>query len=582
MTHPPGIRTMVDLLESRAADQPNRVGYLYLLDGEDREESLAYGELASSARRIAARLQEQFEPGERALLLYPPGLDFVKGLFGCFYAGLVAVPAYPPDPFRMERSVPRLQGIAADADARVALTSDPVLGLRDSIVEQAPELADLAWVATDDPVGDPGRWRFPEVDGDALAVLQYTSGSTSLPKGVVLDHENLLLNLASIAAHGSPVEGERAVIWLPQFHDFGLFEGTLWPVYASERPRVLMSPIAFLQRPFRWLRAISRYRATISGGPNFAYELCRKKVTPAQKETLDLSCWQMAFSGAEPVRSATLDRFVEAFAPCGFERKALYPCYGLAEATLAVAGAHRGEGPRVRRVDRTALEGGAIRDAASPGDAAELVSSGVAIPDLTIRIVDLDTRTALPDGRVGEIWVRSRSLGRGYWRRPAETEETFRAHIEPTEEGPFLRTGDLGFLDGEELYVTGRLKDAIVVRGRNLYPQDIEQVVHACHPAVRPGSGAAVPIDAGGEEGVAIVQEVYEDRLDHWEPVMESIRREVADAFGVQVHAVLLLRPGGIPKTSSGKIQRHACERAVRSGGLPVVAESRRGRQAAA
>jgi acyl-CoA synthetase (AMP-forming)/AMP-acid ligase II len=336
-----------------------------------------------------------------------------------------------------------------------------------------------------------------------------------------------------------------------------------------------VSPIAVLQRPFRGLRAISRYRATISGGPNFAYELCIKKVSDAQKSTLDLSSWSMAFSGAEPVRSSTLDRFAEAFAPCGFRREAFYPCYGLAEATLAVSGGKRAEPPRVRRVERAALERGEVRDAGAPGQALELVGCGAAIPELEIRIVDPQTRVALPEGRVGEVWVKARSLGRGYWRKPVETEATFHARIEPAREGPFLRTGDLGFLEDGELYVTGRMKDVIVIRGRNLYPQDIEQVVDACHPAIRRGSGAAVPIAAEDEEGVAVVQEVYEERCDDWAPVIQAIRKAVADDFGVQVQAVLLLRPGLVPKTSSGKIQRHACEQAVRSGSLPAVAEWR-------
>lgn len=571
------VRTIVDLLEFRAEREPDRVAYTYLVDGESEERHLDYGTLATRARAIAAALTPRCAIGERVMLLYPPGLEFVEGLLGCLYAGLVAVPGYPPDPTRLDRSVPRLRRMAADAEAALVLTSDLVYENRASLLGHAEDLGGLPWMSTDGVPDDAGLdWKPPPANEESLALLQYTSGSTAHPKGVMIVHRNLLVTLDVIHTHGEGIEDgeERAVIWLPQFHDFGLFEGTLFPIYAREKPRVLMSPIHFLMRPVRWLEAISRYRGTVSGGPNFAYDLCVRKTTPESRAALDLSSWTVAFTGAEPVRKSTLDRFAEAFASSGFRREAFYPCYGLAEATLGISGSERHRPPRVARLRRAELEKGrAITAEPDEEDAVEVVGCGTAIRDLRLEIVDPETRLGLADGEIGEIWASAPSFGVGYWGRPDESRAVFQARIEPEGRGGFLRTGDLGFVRDGELFVTGRLKDLIVVRGRNIFPQDVEATALGAHASLRPGSGAAFAWDNGREEGLAVAHEVYATRPEDWPAVIRAIVSAIADVHGVRVSGVVLLAPGAIPKTSSGKIQRGASRAAVRDGEFEPVAQ---------
>ena len=559
-------QTLSDLLRLRALHQPDRRAYTFLSDGETKEVHLTYGELDLQARAVAARLQALASPGERALLLYPPGLQYAAAFFGCLYAGIVAVPVYPPRPNRPD---PRFLAILSDARARVVLTTSAILPNAERLLQgDAPVL----WLATDGLNGDSAaRWRDPGVGPDDLAFLQYTSGSTSSPKGVRVAHGNLLHNEALIGRAFGMTPESVVVGWLPLYHDMGLIGNLLQPL-AAGCPCVLMSPVDFLQKPLRWLQAISRYGGTVSGGPNFAYDLCVRKIGPAEKEGLDLSRWQVAFNGAEPVRAETLDRFASAFAPCGFRREALFPCYGLAEATLFVTGAGRGEPPVVSRF--AAEELGHNR-AAHAADGRALVSSGRAVPapeGQDVAIVDPETRRRRGPGEVGEIWIAGPSVARGYWSRPEATEATFRAFTEDGE-GPFLRTGDLGFLDGAELYVTGRAKDLIIVRGRNLYPQDVELTVEKSHPALRPGCGAAFSVEMKGEERLVVVQEVRRDaRSTDPAEVIGAIRRAVAEENEAPLEAIVLIRTASLPKTSSGKVRRQATREAFLTGGLAVVA----------
>jgi acyl-CoA synthetase (AMP-forming)/AMP-acid ligase II len=558
--------TLVELVRLRAAEQPLRRAFTFLVDGEAEESTLTYGELDRRARAIAAALQARGAAGERAVLLYPPGVEFITAFLGCLYAGVVAVPAYPPDPTRLARTLPRLEAIVADAGARWVLTTSPLLEMAELILEQAESLRSRTWLATDarEQEGEAG-WRDPGVGSDSVAFLQYTSGSTGTPKGVILSHGNLLANSRLI--HGGFRHSSRSVgvIWLPQYHDMGLIGGILQPIYGGF-PVVLMSPLHFLQRPLRWLEAISRHRATSSGGPNFAYELCIRKSTPEERARLDLSCWDIAFSGAEPVRAQTLERFVEAFAPTGFRASAFYPCYGLAEATLFVTGARELTPLQVRSYDKAALERGEVRPAGGPGErTAALVGCGPAHERLLI--VDPETRRVCPPRRVGEIWLSGPSVARGYWERPEETASTFGARAEGVE-GAFLRTGDLGFLDEGELFVASRLKDLIILRGRNHYPQDLERAVEESHSALRPGCGAAFSFEVDGEERLVVVHEL--DTRQSVEPaeVCKAVRRAVLEQHEVAVDAVVLLQPGSIPKTSSGKIQRRQCRAGFLAGEL--------------
>jgi acyl-CoA synthetase (AMP-forming)/AMP-acid ligase II len=497
--------TLVELLRWRALRQPERCAYEFLTDdGEAEASPLTYAALDRRARAIGALLEQVEARGGRALLLYPTGPEFVAAFFGCLYGGVIAVPAYPPHRARLGRFTPRLRAIASDARPVIVLTTSPILSLVEHAFADLPELQAQRWRATDDVASDLAEgWRDPEVGPDTLALVQYTSGSTGMPKGVMLTHGNLLHNAAFIHSCFELTSDSRGVIWLPPYHDMGLVGGVLEPLY-SGFPTTLMSPLAILQRPFRWLQAISRTRATVSGGPNFAYDLCVSKVSPEQRATLDLSSWEVAFNGAEPIRHETLDRFAAAFAPCGFRREAFYPCYGLAEATLMVSGGVKASAPILRTFQSAALEQNRMVEVpAEHGAAQTLVGCGQGSSDQKIVIVNPESLSQCPPGQVGEIWVSGPSMARGYLNHPEETERTFLAFLPHTGEGPFLRTGDLGFVDGGELFITGRLKDLIIIRGINHYPQDIELTVERSHPALRPNAAAAFSVDVADEERLA-------------------------------------------------------------------------------
>jgi 8-amino-7-oxononanoate synthase/acyl carrier protein len=577
--------TIVDLLRQRAAYRPHDRAFTFLVDGENEELNITYAELDRKARALGAWLLSEGMAGKRVLLLYPSGLDFIAAFMGCLYGGAIAVPAYPP---RKNRSVERIEAIAADADASVALTTRDVVDRFDALRATAPSLEHLIWkVDSELDVSWADRWERPDIDGRTLAFLQYTSGSTGTPKGVMLSHENLLHNSLRIMQAFEITRSQSGVFWLPSFHDMGLIGGILVPLYGGKF-NVLMSPVAFLQKPLRWLQAISKYRATISGGPNFAYELCVRKTTPEQRATLDLSSWTLAFNGAEPVRAETIDAFCEAFAPCGFRREAFFPCYGLAESTLMVTGGMKFEPPVIRSFDASSIETGAavVRPANAPA-VRRLVGSGHELDGQDVLIVDPQSCEALPPGRVGEIWVSGPSVAQGYWNRADASAETFGAMLAqpnqlPSEQpvatwrpnpGPYLRTGDLGFFDNGELFVAGRLKDLIIIRGRNYYPQDIEHAVEEASTLVRAGSIAAFAVDVEGRERVAVVAEVERGRREPAEiaAAFEAIRKRLATEHELAVEAIVLVRPNSVPKTSSGKIQRHACKRQFLDGTLEVV-----------
>jgi acyl-CoA synthetase (AMP-forming)/AMP-acid ligase II/acyl carrier protein len=565
--------SIVDVLRARALETPGRTAYTFLRDGETPEPPLSYAALDERARAIAAWLQAEAKPGDRALLLYPPGLDFVCAFFGCLYAGVIAVPAYPP---RANRPDPRIEQIAADSSPSVVLTTE---GVR-AVMQSRPPLPGLAarWRATDaaDHDGAEG-WRETPPPADAVALLQYTSGSTFLPKGVMVTHGNLRHNSEEIDRIVRQQDDSVSVSWLPHFHDMGLVYGVLQPLYRGFEA-VLMAPAAFLQRPVRWLQAVSRFRATLSGAPNFAYDLCTNRITAAERATLDLSRWQVAFNGAEPLRASTFEGFARAFASCGLRRSTLTAAYGMAEATLMVTIGSNGEEPRFLRVDGGRLEKNQVAPAeeADP-DARTLVGSGP-VRDVP-RVVITDPQTLRPSsaGTIGEIWVAGPSVAAGYWNRPEETARTFGARHADTGDGPFLRTGDLGFIREGELFVTGRLKDLIIIRGLNHYPQDIEQTVAQSHPALRPDAGAAFSVEAEGEERLVVVHEVERaQRRSGLEDVVAAIRRAVTEGHEVEPYAVVLIRPATILKTSSGKIQRRACRTAFLEGTLAVLHEWRK------
>ena len=560
--------TLIDVLRDRAEALPEQRAYTFLLDGESDAQHLTYGELDLRARAIAALLQSRDLTGQRALLLYPPGLDYIAAFFGCLYASVVAVPAYPP---QSSRPMPRIQAIATDAQAAVVLTTSAILAQLDQRLAQAPALAALAWLATDAGATESAPlWQGPAIDGATLAFLQYTSGSTATPKGVMLTHGNLLHNSALIHQAFGHSPSSRGVIWLPPYHDMGLIGGILQPLYGAF-PVTLLSPVSFLQRPLRWLEAISEYGGTTSGGPNFAYELAVRRSTPEQRAALDLSRWTVAFTGAEPIRPATLERFAEAFAPAGFRREAFYPCYGLAEATLIVTGGRLADPPVIASFDADALTRHRVVETTAE-DSRALVGCGAAFGQQQLAIADPETGASCAPGTVGEIWVRGPSVAQGYWGQPEASQATFGARLADTGAGPFLRTGDLGFLHDGQLFITGRSKELIIIRGRNHYPQDIELTVETSHPALRPGAGAAFSVEIDGEERLVVVQELDRRfRSAPIEPIVAAVRQAVAEQHELHVHAVALIKHGSLLKTSSGKIQRQAMRAAFLRGELELI-----------
>ncbi len=562
--------SIVDLLRRRAVEGGSDAGYTFLADGEATATHLTFAAMDERARAIGALLQRAASPGDRALLLFPPGIEFISAFFGCLYAGVIAVPAYPP---RAAKTQERLRSIAQDCQPRVVLTTAALRTKAERLAEHVPELRAAVWQTTDDlPAGLAGEWLPPALSPESLAFLQYTSGSTATPKGVMVSHGNLLHNEEIIRQAFRQSADSVIVGWLPLYHDMGLIGNVLQPLYVGARC-ILMSPLAFLQRPLRWLEAISRYRGTTSGGPNFAYDLCVRKIGEEERQGLDLGRWQVAFNGAEPIRADTLDRFAAAFEPHGFDRRAFFPCYGLAEATLFVTGGPGGRAPRVERFAGAALEQGRV----VPGDGASsrtLVACGRIWEMHELRIVDAEAGQPCPPGQVGEIWVQGPSVARGYWNLAEDTERSFHAAAADGS-GPWLRTGDLGFLLGDDLFVTGRAKDLIILRGRNLYPQDLELSAERSHPALRPGCGAAFSVDVADEERLIVVHELERGAEAAAGDAAAAIRGALAEDHEVQTYEVLLLRHDSIPKTSSGKIQRHACRQRYLAGELAVIDRSR-------
>ncbi|MCP1120892.1 non-ribosomal peptide synthetase [Robbsia andropogonis] len=561
-----------ECLRHWSAVKPDDIAFRFLTDGA--EALLTFAELDRRADAIAERLRRACPNGEPVLLLYRPGLDFIAAFFGCLYAGCPAVPAYPPSGRAARQN--RLAAIIDDCQAAAILTSDDLI---DAIREEiAPTNAKSipTVIGTDTLTTTYGKSAIATLPASPLAFLQYTSGSTGKPKGVRVTHRNLLANEKAIRDGFQHGPDTVFVGWCPLYHDMGLIGNVLQPVYLGI-PSTLMSPFEFLQQPVKWLRAISTYRATTSGGPNFAYEFCATRISEADKAGLDLSSWRVAFNGAEPVRASTLEKFTSAFADHGFNGNAMFPCYGMAETTLFVSGAKPGGGAVTRRLDAQDLQAGR-GSAPKPDQAAvTLVSSGRVGGDQHVRIVDPVTLRACADGRIGEIWVRGGSVADGYWNREADSRAQFDARIVDEDSPPYLRTGDVGLLDGEELYVTGRLKELIIIRGRNHYPTDIEQTVEQSNPAFRAGCGAAFSIDDGVHEKLVVVQEVQRTArhaLDA-DAAARQAAGAVAATHGIPLAELVLVQAGVVPKTSSGKNQRMLVRQSYLDGTLPILARAR-------
>jgi amino acid adenylation domain-containing protein len=566
---PRSTHTLVALLQQRVKQAAHAKIYTWLGEGENNETSFSAAELDRRARAIAAYLTGLNVKRTRALLLFGPGLKFLEALFGCLYAGIIAVPAYMPG---TRRDHPRIAGILRDADCGLILTSGDSLESVTTLLHGVDP--DAVCVATDQIGAEQaGNWSEPMIDASDVAYLQYTSGSTSSPKGVMITHANVLANLSYIAAQGGFNHESVSVSWLPHFHDMGLIYGFLQPLF-SRFPVFLLSPAAFIHRPLRWLTAISNLRGTHCGGPNFAYELCVERVSPEEAASLDLSCWRVAFNGAEPVREDTLERFARHFSVARFDPAAFYTVYGLAEASLKVSSGDPGSGSRVCPVDARAIQQDRVQLAESDTQfISRLVSCGGVGSGHEVAIVNPESHVPYGENRIGEIWFSGPSVAAGYWQNPSATQQTFQAFL-ATGQGPYLRTGDLGFIRDGELYITGRMKDCIIIRGRNHYPQDIEQTVESAHSAVRLNGVAAFSQLRNGEESVIIVSEVNRNYRGDFRDVLEAVRAAVAAEHEVQAIAITLIKAGGLPKTSSGKVQRQECKAKFLENSLPVVAES--------
>ncbi|MBU6536492.1 fatty acyl-AMP ligase [Streptomyces mayonensis] len=563
--------SFAELVLTRSDERGDADAFVFLGEGGrgTEPERLPYLGLDRAAKDVASWLQDRGMAGRQVLLLYPSGLDFIKAFVACLYAGAVAVPA--PLPSEQGQHFRRVSGIVRDARVGAVLT----------LAEHAPEVeawlaaegfSDVLCLATDaGPVGDARAWHDPRLGPEHLAFLQYTSGSTSAPKGVMVSHGNLLANEAAIARATGSTSDTVIGGWLPFYHDMGLIGHVLQPLWLGT-VSVLMSPVSFLRKPARWLEMISEYGVNGTGGPNFGYDLCVRRVTDAQLEGLDLSAWRIACNGAEPVRAETLKAFTERFGPHGFRAQTMFPCYGMAETTLLVTGPAGGRGALLRDVDAAGLERGVVEGPYLGAARRSLVSSGVArAEDFEVRVVDPETLRERPRGRVGEIWVRGASVAAGYWERPETNAEVFGARMKDQEElGCWLRTGDLGVLDGDELFVTGRLKEMVLINGRNIYPYDVESAVRALDPAI--GTGAVFAVEAGGQEHLVVVHEVRANAANaDLRTITTAVQRHVGLEFAVPAGNVLLVRPGTIRRTTSGKIQRTLMRKLFLEGSVAAL-----------
>jgi len=562
---------MRELLNDRVRQRKNDLCYTFLVGFEVRNQ-WSYSDLHGEVAKVSAHLQKVGSTGKRALLVYPQGPDFMAAFLACLSRNVVAIPVPAPETWNLLRTMPRLRAVAEDADAAFVLTTRKIFNMASASGSSVWDFEGTPWFVTDELEERDSDLGAEPINASAPAYFQYTSGSTSSPSGVVITHQNLMHHLGAL--HKSCGYGDGVTVtWMPHFHDYGLVQGLLQPLFSGD-PCYFMSPLTFLKRPAHWLGAISKYGGTHSQAPNFAYEHCIRRTTPEERLGLDLSTWKAAGNAAEPINPDVLEKFIETFEPCGFRRAASAPAYGLAEATLLVSSTQLNSGPRVLELDADAIIDGRVVPVGIGRASRKVVSCGKLVGDTKVAIVNPETITRCKADEIGEIWVSDPAVAKGYWNQPTRSEEIFNAYLRDTGEGPWLRTGDLGFLQNGELFVAGRLKDMIIIRGANFAPQDIEWVSQKCHPAIESAETAAFPLTVDGEERLGVVQEL--NRKDHpsnidFQDVTGRIREQISLEFEVRAHAVALVRRGTIPKTSSGKIQRRACRAALLDGSLETL-----------
>lgn len=564
--------TLVEILEARARDFGGRIAYTYVKSATDPGRSITYQELYQASVGLAHFLLTKVKPGARALLLYPAGIDFVIAFYACVVAGIIAVPLYPP---KGAHKFQRLKAIFSDASPEILLTASDFVAAVQLCIDRMMMLKRLQCIATDafldDTLSEPA---VPPRQSNKIVLLQYTSGSTGSPKGVIVTHQNILHNSALIQRCVQLSGNSCSVCWLPHFHDMGLIDGIIQPLFSGFHG-VLLAPEAFVKRPLVWLQLITRFGATHSGGPTSAYSLCLQRISETDMSGLDLSKWRSAYCGAEPIRLETLEAFSTQFGPCGFRAESFYPCYGMAEATLMISGGRLDSLPTVIRVDsRELAQNKAVMLDNASDLATLLVGCGRPRLGTTVRIVNPNTLLPCEDATVGEIWVSGPGVASGYWQQPELSRQVFNA-VDPRDpEARFLRTGDLGFIKDGDVFVTGRCKDLLIVNGLNHYPQDIEFTVQACSDAMEKNRGAVFSLECNDSKHVVVVQEIRRSKLATIEPekLLRLVREAISLHHGLSVSAIILVKPTGVPITSSGKVQRSQCRVHYMEQTLPIIA----------
>ncbi|MGV7929750.1 MAG: fatty acyl-AMP ligase [Spirochaetota bacterium] len=570
------VENIATLLEDRSVEHPDTIAYKFIgynSNDEIIENNITYFNLDRAARRIASVLDSYKSFGTRALLIFPPGIDYITSFFACLYSGTIAVPVYPPF---TTKYYTQFLSILSNSKPKFILSNTEITKNIKPIIEKHSNFRNLIWVNPKRIFSKIENYDF-NIKINLIAFIQYTSGSTSNPRGVMLSHENLMHNLFLIHRYFCHNSNSCGVIWLPPYHDMGLIGGILQPLYGGF-PVILMSPFDFLKKPFRWLQAITKFKATTTGGPNFSYELCLQKISENQLKDLDLTSWDLAFNGAEPIKPSTIENFTKKFGICGFNPKAFYPCYGLAESTLIVTGGIKNTLPTIIHVKKKELLENKVVLASDdfPGQTLtqNCISCGAPLDDNEVLIVNPESGEKCESDRIGEIWVKSRSVALGYFDDSSSTNQTFNAYLSDTGEGPFLRTGDLGFLYENQLYVTGRIKDMIIINGKNIYPHDLERTAENSHPSLRKGCNAAFAIIIDTQPKLVLVQEIIDGEDSNIKEMYSSIRKCIATNHDLYIDKIVLIEARTIPKTSSGKIKRHACLNDFLSNKLKVFAIS--------
>lgn len=565
------VSTLSEMLREKSSLYPEKNAYIFLKDGDEVGEKITFRQVDQEAQRLAGVLQSEHLQGERVLLLYPSSLEYIKAFFGCIYASSIAVPVYPP---RANKAAKRIVSIVQDSQAKAVLTTKAI---RDKLLESenfGAIASKLQWIATDAlSEYKSHEWSPSVVDPNDIAYLQYTSGSTGHPKGVEITHRNVLHNSRYIHTLHRTGPDTVSVSWLPIYHDMGLIDGILQSAYTGGTA-VLMPAVSFLQRPIRWLKAISDYSASHSGGPNFAYDLCIEKIRKSEIESLDLSCWTNAYVGAEIVWAKTLFQFSQKFKEAGFEDRSFHPCYGLAESTLVATGGEYGERPTLLEISQRMPGRKCKKDGIESIESGFLVGNGKSHQDIIVKIVNPVTLAECLPNEEGEIWIHGPSVARGYWKNEDLTKKTFQARCMGSDTREYLRTGDLGFLHKDELFYTGRLKELIIIRGQNYYPYDFERLIQDENPAFVTNGGAAFSVYVSNVEKIIIVQEVartYIRKIDMKDEINKA-RKIIWNEFQLQLYDVVLTKPNILPRTSSGKVQRGAAKNLYSKGQIEYLA----------